>query len=201
MRKNGFTLVEIVVAVFIIGLIATIGIKVLNPTPEAKVIACQAEMLAYYESIESMRENGPAPTWEQVQNELGSRWKDHYHYIVNNSDANKGHGNDIDFCDEENPGQSLANRECLNLKYIILCDHDHSLAGIKYNAMVESWETPSPFAVPLDPINPGDNGKGKGKKKVVERGDVLQQGNNHVFLRDIFYWTRKDPNWQRWINR
>ena len=26
-----------------------------------------------------------------------------YYYIVDNQDANKGHGNDLDFCDEDNP--------------------------------------------------------------------------------------------------
>lgn len=192
---KGFTLTEILVTVFLVGLLAAIAVKVLNPTPEARVVACQADLMAYYESIEGMRGTGPAPTWEQVQAELPN-WKDHYHYLVNNSDPNAGHGNDIDYCDEENPGASIENRECLNLRYVIFCDHDHSLAGIKYNAMAESWTTPSPFAIPLDPINPGS---GKSKKQIVERGDALQQGNNHVFLRGIYYWTRQDPNWQRWI--
>ena len=193
MRKNGFTLVEVLVVVFIVGLLAAIAVKVLDPTPEARVIACLANMDAYHSSIETMRENGPAPTWEQVQAELGSRWKDHYHYLVNNSDPNAGHGNDLDNCDEENPGSSLENRECLEIDYIIICDHDHYRAGIKYNAMVESWYTPDPFAIPLDTID--------GKLPKVGKPQFLQRGNDHEFLRDIWYWRLKDPNWQRWIGR
>jgi len=55
----------------------------------------------------------------------GNRRKPHYHYVPNNSDPNAGHGNDLDLCDEENPDASTENRDCLNIKYIWVCDHNH----------------------------------------------------------------------------
>ena len=121
-------------------------------------------------------------------------WKSHYHYLVNNSDPNAGHGNDLDNCDEENPGNSMENRECLEIDYIIICDHYHERAEVKYNAMIESWYTPDPVAIPLNTID-NSNPSGPGKAQFVQRG------NGHEFLKDIYYWRLKDPNWTRWIGR
>jgi prepilin-type N-terminal cleavage/methylation domain-containing protein len=193
MGRNGFSLVEILIAMALIALVAMIATKALNPTPEARVIACQADLRALWGSVELMRGNGPAPTWDQIQAEMGHRWDKHYHYIPNNDDKNSGHGNDIDYCDEQNPGKSTDNRNCLNLDFVIVCDHDHSDAGIKYNAVIESWYTQSPLAIPLEPIQ-GE------KTKKGETVRFIQQGNGHEFLNDIMYWRLQDPDWPQYID-
>ncbi len=190
---RGFTLVEILIGVALIALIAGIAVKALNPTPEARVIACLADLEAHHTLVEQAAEQTypREPTWEEVKQIAGNRWKDHYHYVPNNSDPNSGHGNDIDICDEENPGASGENRSCLNLRYFIICDHDHYAADVKFNAFVESWYTPDPLIFPLDPI--------EGGKWTLGQSKIMQRGNGHEFLNDCSYWVPKAPNWQRWI--
>ena len=168
---RGFTLIECVVAIFIIGLLAAAGSTLLNTSDEARLVAC-AEDLRTMDTIvqQTMEQTFPyVPQWGEIDR---SHWKDEYHYILNNSDANKGHGNDLDICDEENPGKSTESRDCLNIKYIIVCDHDHKDLA-KYNAL-------------LDGYGP-----------VVFGGDP-----SHEFTRDLTYWWgKKDPNLKKWIGR
>ena len=45
-----------------------------------------------------------------------------YHYFPNNVDFNRGHGNDLDICDEENPGNSGSNRDCNTDASVCACE-------------------------------------------------------------------------------
>ena len=105
MKNNGFTLIEVLIVVVIVGILSMIAIRLLNPTPEARMIACCEDLKACETLVEQAAEQTfpRTPTWQEVQGIAGNRWKDHYHYVPNNSDGNAGHGNDLDLCDEENP--------------------------------------------------------------------------------------------------
>jgi len=174
MKKNGFTLIEILIAVVIIGILAAIAIRTIAPTKEARLVACAADLDAMNSLVQqTMEQTFPyIPDWSEIQGVAEGRWNKHFHYVPNNSDANKGHGNDLDICDEENPGASAANRDCLNIKYIIVCDHDHTGVA-KYNALLDGY---GPIVFGGDP--------------------------NHEFTRSLtFWWGEKDPNLQKWIGR
>ena len=47
-----------------------------------------------------------------------------YYYIVDSQDANADHGNDLDGCDEDSPGNSP---RCpgMDIKFVVFCAHDH----------------------------------------------------------------------------
>ncbi len=44
-------------------------------------------------------------------------------YAIDNDDPNKGHGNDLDGFDEQNPGN--APRKDRNIYFVVACEHDH----------------------------------------------------------------------------
>ena len=47
-----------------------------------------------------------------------------YFYTVDSQGANTDHGNDLDGCDEDNPGDSP---RCsgMDIKFVVFCAHDH----------------------------------------------------------------------------
>jgi prepilin-type N-terminal cleavage/methylation domain-containing protein len=196
MRKNGFTLVEIVVALAIIGIISLIAFSMLNTSDETRLIKCNADIQAYVTMTEQLREqtHGRAPTQEEMYDWMereGKHRDPHFHYLPNNVDANKGHGNDLDLCDEENPGSSLENRGCIEVKYVWICDHNH----VELAKYVFADHTYGPVVVPLSPILKST------KKHPVRGAELIQTGNGDNFLRDLDYWTIEDPNLQKWIGR
>jgi hypothetical protein len=95
-----------------------------------------------------------------------------YWYIPNNADSNSGHGNDLDGCDEENPGASLPGRECIPMKFVIVCGHlSHgNESDAKYLFILD--EMP-PFIVPY-------------------------QEYRHLYLQDAKWWPKADPGWDQW---
>ena len=202
MRKNGFTLLEIIIVIAVIGILAMIAFSMLNTSDETRLIKCNADMEAYITMTEQIREQTPghrAPTREEMYGWMereGKHRDPHFHYVPNNSDHNKGHGNDLDLCDEENPGKSLDNRECLDVLYVWVCDHNHTDLA-KYVFGSNTW---GPVIVPLHQI--ANVPKGKGKSKSTVSGEAATQyGNGDEFLRSLEYWRLKDPNLQKWIGR
>jgi prepilin-type N-terminal cleavage/methylation domain-containing protein len=176
MTDKGFTLMEVVVTLAIIGILSTGLYAMVAPTPEARVVACQGGLAAHEALVEQAAEQTFPfiPTWDEVQDIAGERWDAHYHYVPNLEDTNNGHGNDLDLCDGGNPGESLQNRTCLNIMYIIVCDHDHSDLA-KYGAVLS-----------------GD-------------GPMVFGGNpEHEFLKPLRFFSVvhpniKDPNLQKWV--
>jgi len=116
-NQKGFSMMELVVSVATIGILVLATSSYLNTVKESRMIACTADLHTMETMVEQVYEQSRPwiPTWEEVQGLAGARWKDHYHYLPNNTDLNKGHGNDLDLCDEENPGKSLQNRNCLDI--------------------------------------------------------------------------------------
>jgi len=180
------------VVVVIVGILSMIAIRLLNPTPEARMIACCEDLRSCETLVEQAAEQTypRTPTWQEVQGIAGNRWKDHYHYVANNSDANAGHGNDLDLCDEENPGASGEDRDCLDIRFVIVCDHDHGdLAD--YNAVLSDI---GPVVFPVVAID-------SKKPKKGEIKDMFQRGNGDEFLRDLTYWRLANPNLTKWVDR
>ena len=192
MRNNGFSLIEVVVTVFVVGLVASIAVKALNLTEEARMFACCEDFKSCETLVEQAAEQTypRTPTWQEVQGIAGNRWKDHYHYVPNNSDANAGHGNDLDLCDEENPGASTENRDCLNIRFVIVCDHNHGELA-DYNAVLDGI---GPVVFPVVAIDSKKPKKGEVK-------EMFQTGNGDEFLRGLTYWRLANPNFTKWVSR
>ena len=176
MDKNGFTLVEVLVAIMVIGIlsVAVIG-RVLGAQDAATTMRCLADLDAFASEVDALSSTGPAPTQEQIREHIDweGKYKD-YWYIPNNSDFNKGHGNDLDGCDEENPGNSLPGRECFPMRFLIVCMHD---AHGNNNDAKYVFHTAG------------------GMPPQIVAYDEFQ----HTYLQDAKWWPRKDPGFQRWI--
>lgn len=179
MKEKGFTLIEILVAVILIGIISVIVIgKIMGAQDAATTIACVANMDAFASEINLMSLTGPAPTQEQVRDHI--KWPDeryrNYWYIPNNSDFNKGHGNDLDGCDEENPGQSSKNRTCIPMRFLIVCTHT-----------THGNNSDAKYCFHTGGGMPGQI--------------VAYEQFRHTYLQDAKWWPREDPGFDKWIGR
>jgi type II secretory pathway pseudopilin PulG len=119
-RAAGFTLTEVVIVAVGIALLAAIVIvSLLNAIERARLARCMAEVRGIQAAIIMDSHNGrrfmdPATFWATHYN---GRKPGPYYYLLD-GDPNKGHGNDLDGIDEENPGESWRNRD----RKDILCD-------------------------------------------------------------------------------
>jgi len=124
-RERGFTLTEVIIIVYIISLMTTIGINsVLDGIEKARLARCLMELRGIQTAVWMDSDDG-----QDFMDPLAF-WASHYHgfkpgpyYYLLDGDANKGHGNDLDGIDEENPGN--ADREGEDINFVILCQHDH----------------------------------------------------------------------------
>jgi prepilin-type N-terminal cleavage/methylation domain-containing protein len=125
--QKGFTLSELLVVVFLIGILSAIAInKVVGSLDKVRLARCMLELRGIQEEVwDAYVENGefpdPATYWEV-------KWRGRrpgpYFYLVD-GDANKGHGNDLDGIDEDNPGASGDKRKGKDIKFVVLCQHNH----------------------------------------------------------------------------
>jgi prepilin-type N-terminal cleavage/methylation domain-containing protein len=176
MKKNGFTLIEILIGIVVIGVLSVIVVGKINGAQSAATtMRCLADINAFATDVDGLSPSGPAPTQEQVRQHIdwGGRYK-HYWYIPNNSDFNKGHGNDLDGCDEENPGNSLPGRECIPMRFLIVCMHEThgNNSDAKYVFNVAGGMPP----------------------QIVAYNEF-----QHTYLQDAKWWPRKDPGFDKWI--
>jgi hypothetical protein len=116
------------VVVFLIGLLSAIAVnKVVDSLEKARLARCKLELRGMQEAVwDAYVENGAFPdpeTYWQVQ--WRGRRPGPYYYLVD-GDANKGHGNDLDGIDEDNPGASGDKRKGKDIKFVVLCQHNHS---------------------------------------------------------------------------
>ena len=176
MNKKGFTLVEILVVIAIIGILSVVVVGKINGAQSAATtVRCLADIDAFASDVEALSPRGPAPTQEQIRAHIDweGKYKD-YWYIPNNSDFNKGHGNDLDGCDEENPGSSLPGRVCLPMRFLIVCAHQThgNNSDAKYVFNIGGGLPP----------------------QIVAYGEF-----QHTYLQDASWWPRKDTRFDKWI--
>jgi prepilin-type N-terminal cleavage/methylation domain-containing protein len=125
--QRGFSLSELLVVVFLIGILSAIAAnKIVDSLEKVRLARCQLELRGIQEEVwDAYVENGsfpdPATYWE-------TKWRGRrpgpYFYLVD-GDANKGHGNDLDGIDEDNPGASGDKRKGKDIDFVVLCQHDH----------------------------------------------------------------------------
>jgi prepilin-type N-terminal cleavage/methylation domain-containing protein len=125
--ERGFTIAEMAVVLMIMAILSVLGIGILNGRIEkAKLARCMIDLRSVQSTLWSMSDGitwpNPPDFWEYAWS--GKR-PGAYYYLPNNVDANSGHGNDMDICDEENPGASTTNRDCQDIQFVIVCQHDH----------------------------------------------------------------------------
>lgn len=174
--QRGFNLTELLITIALIGIVSAILVPMMfGGQSAATTVRCMANIDAFATEIDALDpESGNAPTQEQVRDHLnwGVKFKD-YWYIPNNKDKNKGHGNDLDGCDEENPGQSLQGRECRNFKYIIVCTHEtHGDNSDAKYVFKDNWGAPM----------------------IVPYGEYRR-----TYLLDANWWPYEDPGYDEWI--
>jgi prepilin-type N-terminal cleavage/methylation domain-containing protein len=125
--QRGFSLSELLVAVFLIGILSAIAInKIVDSLEKVRIARCKLELRGIQEEVwDAYVETGnfpdPATYWD-------TKWRGRrpgpYFYLVD-GDANKGHGNDLDGIDEDNPGASGDKRKGKDIKFVVLCQHNH----------------------------------------------------------------------------
>jgi len=168
--QRGFSAVEVMVAVAVITVIAGIVIpNVLSEYEKARVSACNAEIDLMKTVALNMGDGKYIPTPEEFWGEgFPSAEAGEYYYIVDNQDANKGHGNDLDGCDEDNPGSSPG---CLgmDIKFVVFCAHDHG----EYGEYVYATEKSPPTVVLADEEDPYDF---KAQKDMMQGEDPKPEG-------------------------
>jgi prepilin-type N-terminal cleavage/methylation domain-containing protein len=134
-HEAGFTFMELIVAVWLIGVLSVLALGILNGRIEkAKLARCFVDIRSIQSTVWTMSDG---ITWPEYGTFWESAWSGKrpgpYHYFPNNIDRNSGHGNDLDICDEENPGKSEDNRDCKDIEFVIVCQHDHrQLANYVY---------------------------------------------------------------------
>lgn len=127
--QAGFSLVELVIAVYIIGILAVIITNNLFDSIEkARLARCMTELRGIQAAIYMDSDNGrrfmdPASFWSSHYH--GEK-PGPYHYLLD-GDPNMGHGNDLDGVDEENPGASDPQKK--DIKFVVMCSHDHKWLG------------------------------------------------------------------------
>ncbi len=169
-RQAGFTLTEILVAMVIATILLTIGVRLFqNQREKAELVKCMAEVRGIQAAVFSMGDGRYIPKPQYFWDNTWPEGRKHgpYYYIVD-GDPNKGHGNDLDGVDEENPGASDPDKK--DIKFVIFCEHDHGSLG-KYVYLTD--EEP-PTIVRSDDEDPnytrfikwefGGPGAGRGKK-------------------------------------
>jgi type II secretory pathway pseudopilin PulG len=174
---RGFSVLETVIVVMFIGLVASILIpRFSGITQAATTVKCAANLLSFAAEIELIYLGSPVPSQADLgKKDIGwpnGKWKD-YWYVPNNSDFNSGHGNDLDGCDEENPGQSTPNRDCIPMRFLIVCKHEGhgDQSDAKYLFITDMYP---PQIVPYEEFR-------------------------RTYLLDAKWWPKEDPGFDAWI--
>ncbi len=133
-RQRGFSAVEVMVSIAVITVVAGVVIpQVFHEFQKAELAKCKAELDLMKAVAYNLGDGRYIPTPDQFWGEgFGEAEDGEYYYIVDDQDANKGHGNDLDGCDEDNPGNSP---RCpgMDIKFVVFCAHNHGeLANYVY---------------------------------------------------------------------
>lgn len=124
--ERGFSMSEMLIAVAIVAILSVVIVgEVLNALEKARLAVCMANLVTIREEIWSNCDGGmDFPDSDRLWNGIfGGVGPKGYWYALDNDDANKGHGNDLDGFDEQNPGK--APRKDRNIYFVLACEHDH----------------------------------------------------------------------------
>jgi len=170
--QRGFSATELMTAIAVITVVASVVIPtVMTQYENARLNKCKAEINLMKAVAYDMGDGRYIPTPDQFWAEGFPDAEDgEYYYIVDDQDANKGHGNDLDGCDEDNPGNSP---RCpgMDIKFVVFCAHNHGELG-KYcyatddlppTIVLEGEEDPFNFKAQKD-MGQGNDPKPEGKK-------------------------------------
>jgi len=173
--SKGFSLVEAIITVAVIGMISMIFIsKIIGVRDAATTVRCLADMEAFAAEIDSLSPTGPAPLQNEVADHIDFAGKfANYYYIPNNADSNEGHGNDLDGCDETNPGSSLPGRTCMPMRFIIVCTHT-----------THGNNSDAKYCFKVDGMPPQI---------------VAYEEFRHTYLQDAQWYPGPDPGFDAWI--
>jgi len=122
----GFSLNEVLIVVAIIGILSVAAVgETFDAIEKARLAACMANMVTIRETVWDNCDGGmdfpePEVLWNDIFRGAGPRG---YWFALDNDDPNKGHGNDLDFYDEQNPGN--APRTDKNIYFVLACTHNH----------------------------------------------------------------------------
>jgi len=173
---EGFSLIECTLAVVVVGILAVICVgKLTGAQDAATTVTCLADMESFATEVDTLvPTTGPPPTQEQVGDHIDWTGKyRNYWYLPNNSDFNSGHGNDLDGCDEENPGQSSKNRTCIPMRFVIICRHT-----------THGNNSDAKYCFKVDGMPP----------QIVAYDEI-----RHTYLHDAQWWPGEDPEFDNWI--
>ena len=125
---DGFTLTELLVVVFIIGLLSAIAIgKVMGTLDKARLARCQTELRNIQEEVwEAYADNGSPvdpPTYWQTK--WGGKKPGPYFYLVDD-DAGVDFGINLDGINEKAGGGEKSAGNQRDVKFVVLCQHDHN---------------------------------------------------------------------------
>ena len=173
--NKGFSVVEAIITVAVIGMISVILFsKILGVQDAATTVKCLGDLEAFAAEIDALVPTGPAPTQGEVADNLDQAKKfKHFYYIPNNKDSNSGHGNDLDGCDEENPGSSLPGRNCIPMRFIIVCTHT-----------THGNNSDAKYCFKVDGMPPQI---------------VAYEEFRHTYLQDAQWYPGPDPGFDAWI--
>ena len=149
---RGFSILDIVVLITAFTVVAGVVIpSVLSEYEMARLSDCKAGVELMKAVAQEIRGSRCVPTPNQFW-AVGfpNAEEGDYYYIVDEQDANKGHGNDLDGCDESDPDNSPRCRGA-DITFVVLCNHDHGALG-KY---VYATEQDAPTVVEVDGDDPG----------------------------------------------
>jgi type II secretory pathway pseudopilin PulG len=177
-RQAGFSLVEGMVSVAVITVIAGVVIPaVYNEFEKAKLESCKAELNGMRAVAFDLGNGRYIPTPDEFWGEgYPNAEPGEYYYVVDSQDHNKGHGNDLDNCDEDNPGKSIDGRDCWDLKFVVFCAHNHG-SHAKYcyatdsqppTAVLPGENDPFNFKAQKD-LNQGSDSKPEGKEPKTKK--------------------------------
>jgi hypothetical protein len=153
-REAGVTLSELLIVLMILSLVTVVALGLLNGRYEkARLARCFSELRSIQSTVWALSDGVTWPVrttfWDEAW--AGKR-PGPYFYFANESDPNRGHGNDWDFCDEENPGRSRSRRDCKDVTFVVLCQHNHQTLT---NYVYIEDEGPPTFAGWTRLTNPG----------------------------------------------
>jgi prepilin-type N-terminal cleavage/methylation domain-containing protein len=140
-REAGYTLAEIMVVLMIISILSVLALGIVDGRIEkARLARCMIELRTIQSTVFAHSGGGwPLPDQDTFWDVAWSGVKPGPYYYMVDGDPNKGHGNDIDGIDEDNPGKSGGNLDAKDIQFVILCQHDHGSLGWYVYVEDQDW--------------------------------------------------------------